>query len=93
MDVSFLPGYNEWQVFVDDHCVYSFYDVADGLPYPCQKDDVEYLVDDLITQMEEDISDWQTSMTRIERETLLVNLENLKNQMIESLYEEYGDAA
>ena len=92
MDVELSLGDSELSVYVENRCVYTFSDVADGLPYPCDREDVQYLVDDLINQMTEDIADWQTSMTRFDKKIILGNLEKLKSQMVGTIYKEYGDA-
>jgi len=92
MDVVLSPGDSELSVYVENRCVYTFSDVADGLPYPCDREDVQYLVCDLVEQIEEDIADWQTSMTRNEIQLILGDLENLRNKMEEVLFEEYGEA-
>ena len=93
MYVVLSPGDSELSVYVENRCVCTFRDVADGLPYPCDREDVQYLVDDLINQMTEDIADWQTSMTRFDKTIILGDLENLRSQMINTIYKEYGDAA
>lgn len=79
--ILFTAGYHEWNVFIDDNCVYSFEDFGECVEAGYNRADIENLVDDSIAVM---IEEKQIFMSEVEKD-------NLKNQMVEKLSYHYLD--
>lgn len=90
--IEFQAGYYEWLVYLDGETVYAWVDFIDQIPYPLrQKADLENTVDDLIEQMKWDFDTGEIEIDPRIKAELYDNLENLKEQMINRLYYEYGE--
>lgn len=89
----FQAGYYEWLIVHDGKAIYAFgSDISEDIPYPCSREQMKGVVDDLLDCMKLDLKSDDNDNTPEEKSLLLENLDDLREQMIDRLYYEYGEA-
>ena len=64
--IDFIPGYYEWNVYVDDKCIFTFEDVSDVGSYTTLTDVIDDYIDYILNVTKFEFTDEELAELRIQ---------------------------